>query len=634
MLSAIRDRASSLVAYIIIGLLILSFALWGIQEYFGGGGAPPVADVNGVEITQPEFNNQFQQYRQRLQSILGENFAQRYPDESVIRKQVINDMVNTEILRQTVTDAGFRISDTGLIRKIRQIPQFQRDGKFAPELYTRLLQAQRYDKARFEAELREEEKLGQFEIALVSSSFKTKADLQRFQRLSEQSRDFSYALVRVDPDSVTISQDQIDDYYNANQSVFRTPEQVRLAYIELKEEALVDPARVTDDDARAIYAEQAEQHVTSELRKVRHILTKVPEQTAADAPEWGEALGKASEYVRQLEAGASFAELARQHSEDTLSAGKGGDIGFIAPGDLASSELEKVLFSLSPGAHSQPVRTEQGVQIVQLVEIQASEQKSFAQVRQQIIDERKSQLAQERFVEIVDELINLVVEQPDDLTEAAELFELAIRETGWLTLASDAEIFAYPEIRSLAFTEDILAAGLNSELIEVADGHVIAFRLLEHRESELQPLDEVAGGIRDFLRMREAAQQAVAEGEEMYAQMQSGLSLEALSAKYSLERVRHGAVRRDDDRVPARILARAFTLPRPGEGQTPVNGLPLVDGSFALLELHSVMDGPDEMDDARALELSQRVHYGRREFSAILETLREGSDVQVFEDNL
>ena len=89
MLIEIRDRASSVVAYVIIGLLVISFALWGVQEYFGVGGAPAAAAVNGVEITVPEFSEQFQQYRQRLRSSLGENFEQQIPDERVIKTQVI-----------------------------------------------------------------------------------------------------------------------------------------------------------------------------------------------------------------------------------------------------------------------------------------------------------------------------------------------------------------------------------------------------------------------------------------------------------------------------------------------------------------------------------------------------------------
>ena len=633
MLIEIRDRASSLAAYVIIGLLILSFALWGIQEYFGGGGAPVVAKVSDVEITVPDYSNQLQQYRQRLQSVLGADYAQSYQDESVIKKQVINDMVNAEILRQEVTDAGFRVSDARLVERIHQIPQFQKDGTFDPELYTRLLQVQRYDKARFEGELREQEKLEQFENALVSTSFMTSTDLRRFRMLLEQSRDFSYALVRVSPDLVTITQEQVDEYYQENRQWLQTPEQVRLAYVELKEKDLFDQIHVSGEEARILYDDQSERYMTDELRKARNILIKVQDPETAGAGEWSTALEQADELMRRLEEGAAFDELAREHSQDMLSAGKGGDIGWIAMGDLSSTELEDALFSLKAGNYSYPVRTVHGVQIVQLVEIQASEQKPFSEVRQRIIDERKAQLAQERFLGIADELANLVVELPDDLTEAAEVSGLTIRETDWLTPSSDLDIFAYPEIRSLAFTPDILE-GLNSELMEVAAGHMIAFRMLDYREPKPRALDEVAGEIQGFIRMRKAAELALGKGEELLLQMQGGMSLEKVAEENALERVRHGTLARDDDRVPARIMHRAFTLPRPDSGHAPVAGLPMGDGSYALLELHAVTDGPDEVDDALGSELAQRVHYGRREFGALLDAVREKSDVQVFEDNL
>ena len=634
MLIEIRDRASSLAAYVIIGLLILSFALWGIQEYFGGGGAPVVAKVNDVEITAPDYSNQLQQYRQRLQSVLGADYAQSYPDESVIKKRVVNDMINAEILRQEVTNAGFRVSDARLVERIRQIPQFQKEGKFDPELYTRLLQVQRYDKARFEGELREQEKLQQFENALVSTSFMTPADLRRFRRLLEQTRDFSYALIRIPPDRVTITQEQIDEYYQENRQWLQTPEQVRLAYVELKEQDLFDQVRVSGEEARSLYDEQPERFMTDELRRVRHILIKLEDPDTAGAEEWSRALEEADGLVGELDAGAAFDELARERSQDTLSAGKGGDIGWVARGDLASAELENALFSLDAGHYSHPVRTAHGVQIVQPVEIRPSEQKSFSEVRQKIMDERKAQLAQERFLEIADELANLVVELPDDLAEPAELSGLTIRETGWLAPSSDLELFAYPDIRSLAFMPEILEEGLNSELVEVADGHMIAFRMLDYREPKARALDEVAGEIQGFIRMRKAAELASSKGEKLLEQMHGGASLEKVSRENALERIRHGALARDDDRVPARIMSRVFMLPHPDSGHAPVAGLPMGDGSYVLLELHAVTDGPDEVNDALASELSQRVHYGRREFGALLDAVREESDVQVFEENL
>ena len=634
MLIEIRDRASSLVAYVIIGLLILSFALWGIQEYFGAGGAPAAAAINDVEITVPEFSDRFQEYRQQLRSNLGKSYEQQFPDESVIKQQVIEGMVDMEILRQEVTEAGFRISDTSLVQKIQQVPQFRRDGKFDPDLYTRLLQAQRYDKARFESELREQEKLEQFELSLASSSFMTQADLQRFQQLFGQSRSFSYALVQVDPDSIEVSDPEVDTYYSENETQFQTPEQVRLAYLELAEEALFDQISIGEDEALSIYQEQPERYMTSELRNARHILIRVAEEAADNPAAWDRARDRANEYIGQLEAGTSFEKLARLYSEDPLSAGKGGEIGFIASGDLASDALEKALFSLDVGAYSQPIRTDQGIQIVQLVEIQEPEQQPFAEVRENIVNERKSQMAQARFIEMAEELANLVVEQPDELTEAAETFELEIRETGWLTSSATTGIFANSRVRLTAFTPEILEEGLNSELIEIADGHVLAFRVLEHKMPELRAREDVAAQIREKLRIRKAAAQAIEVGEEMYAQLQSGISLEELSDKHALELIRHSTLRRDDDRVPGKIANSAFTLAHPEAGQVSVGGLALDDGSFALLELYSVVDGPEALDKTTAMQLSQRVNYGRREFSAILQSIKEDFDVRIFENNL
>lgn len=634
MLIEIRDKASSWVAYIIIGLLVLSFALWGIQEYFGGGGAAPVANINGSEVLLPEFNQQFQQRKQALQSILGNNYAQQYPDESVIKKQVIDDMVRTELLRQNVTDAGFRISDASLIKRIQQIPQFQKDGKFDPQLYDRLLQVQRYNKAQFERELREQDKLRQFETSLAASSFLPKTDLQRFQKLSEQSRNFNYAIVEVDTSAVSVTSDEIDNFYNENQQLYQTPEQVKLAYIELKEEELTEQISITTEDARVIYDSQPERYVSDELRKARHILLKVPNEIAADAIEWDEAMDEANGYFQQLEEGATFAELAKQHSEDSLSAEKGGEIGFIAPGDFTSKELEEALFSLNVGEHSKPIRTQQGIQILALDEIQAAEQEPFEDVREQIINERKAQLAQERFIEIAEELANLVVEQPDDLQEASETFVLEIKETNWLEPTSNAEIFAFPKIQVLAFSDDILNEALNSELIEVADGHVIAFRLLEHKKSEQKPLESVSEDIKNVIAVRKAAELATSKGKEILVQMQTGSSLESLSTQNSLELISHGALQRDDNRVPNIITSHVFNLSRPTPDKPTVDGISLADGTFALIELTEVVDGAEQDDDAKVLQLSQRVNYGRREFNAVLDAIKEDADVQVFENNL
>ena len=617
MLQEIRDRASTWVAYVIIGLLVLSFALWGIQEYFGGGAGQPVAKVNDNEITQAEFSNQLQQRKQMLRSVLGADYDRQYADESIIRKEV--------------SDAGFQTSDESLINSIQKIPQFQTDGKFDAERYERLLQLQGYSKAQFESELREQGKLQQFEVSLALSSFMPKADLQRFQSLSEQTRDYSYALIEPNVEAVGLSNEEIEGYYQDNQQHFQTAEQVKLAFIELKEAAIAEQIEVTDEEARNIYDSQPERYMSAELRKTRHILLKVPNEVAEDSIEWDEALEKANSFIKQLNEGADFAELAKQHSEDTLSAEKGGDIGFIAPGDFTSKELDDALFSLNVGKHSKAIRTIQGVQIVYLDEIQASEQDSFENVSEQIKNERKGQIAQERFREIADEIANLVVELPDDLLEPSEAYELPIQETAWLATNSNSDLFAYTNIKNVAFSDDIITEKLNSELIEVADGHVIAFRLFEYKPSELRPLAEVTDEISNVLKIKKAAEQALSKGEELYAQMQSGKSLATISSESGLEVISHGALRRDDNRVPESVMDYAFQLAHPAEGESSIGGHAQANGSYALLELKKVENGSNEVDAAKALQLAQRVNYGRREFNAIVKDIQESANVQIFE---
>ncbi|MFK7816066.1 MAG: SurA N-terminal domain-containing protein, partial [Gammaproteobacteria bacterium] len=582
MLQDIRDRSSGWIVYTIIGLLILSFALWGIQEYFGGGGAAPVATVNGNEISLPAFNQQVQQRKQTLQSILGANYEAQYPDESIVRKQVINDMVRTELLRQEVGEAGFEISDANLVSRIQAIPQFQVDGKFDPAQYKRILQAQRYNQAQFESELREQDKLRQFEGSIATSSFTPKSELQRFQKIAEQTRDFKYAIVTLKPEAVTVTDAEIENYYSENKALYQTPEQIKLAYVELKEEDLVDSINVSAEDAQAIYDGQLERYRSAELRKARNIMFKVPAELGAEAIEWDVAMEKAEAIIKQLDDGAAFAELAEKNSEDTLSANKGGDMGFVAAGDFTSKALEDALFKLKIGGYSQAIRTDQGVQIVQLDEIEAPEQKSFESVREQIINERKSQVAQERFIEVADEMANLVVEQPDDLQEVSESFEgIEIKETGFLTAASNEGIFAYPKVKNLAFSEDILIEKLNSDLLEVADGHVIAMRVLDHKVSQQKPIADVQEDIKSILTVQKAAQATSEQGKELFLKVKSGTSIDTIAADNGLEVIAHGAIRRDDNRVPAGLSQHAFAMPHPTEGNSEASGLAQADGSFA-----------------------------------------------------
>ena len=139
MLMKIRDGASGIVAYIIVILIAIPFALWGIHEYFGGPADQKVADINGQEISKRVFDSQLQDQRRYLKSILGDSFDTVYADENDLKNSVLDSMIQNSLITEESISAGYRISDEQLYERIRSVPQFQKNGKFDSETYQQLL---------------------------------------------------------------------------------------------------------------------------------------------------------------------------------------------------------------------------------------------------------------------------------------------------------------------------------------------------------------------------------------------------------------------------------------------------------------------------------------------------------------
>ena len=200
------------------------------------------------------------------------------------------------------------------------------------------------------------------------------------------------------------------------------------------------------------------------------------------------------------------------------------------------------------------------------------------------------------------------------MLEVSESFDLPIQETDFLSTGNSNSIFAYPKIKTIAFSDDILNERLNSDLIQVDDGHIIAFRVEEHNTPAQKQLSDVSDEIKNVLSVQKAAQQATKKGSELFLKLKEGKSLESLAQDNSLEVVSHGPIRRDDNRVPFQISEKVFAMSKPVEGKTNADGIGLADGGYALVELSNVSYGSEEVDETKVQQLSQRVNYGRREF--------------------
>ena len=633
MLMRIRDGASGILAYIIVILIAIPFAFWGIQEYFGGPADQKVAEVNGEEITKRLFDVQLQDQRRYLKSILGTSFDSLYSDENQLKQNVLDTLIQNALLGEETKSAGYRVSNAKLAERIQSVPQFQESGRFSQTRYQQLLSSQGRSPGEFEEQLRQEESINQYQGSAVFSSFLPEKEKQRYASLKLQKRDFDYMLLESDPSAVTIDDDEMKSYYESNKESFKTLERVKLEYLEITQKTIADAMSFSEDELLDSYNDDPARFQSAELRKASHILFKLAE----DAPEaeFTAAFEKAKATEARINNGESFADVAKELSEDSFSAKNGGNLGYLARGDIDNPVFMNKLFSMEKGKVSAPLKTSLGIQLIKLDDITLPKQKSFEAVRAQIENELSAEASEEEFIERAEQLSNLSYVNEDNLLAAAEALDMEVQTSDWIVGADLEGIASYPKVVSAAFSEDVLSKGLNSDLLEVADGHVMVVRVAEHEPAEVQSMDKVIDQIKASLTQSKAREQLLSKGKDILANLKvNPESMSAVAEEQNTSLQSAGALRRDDDSVPSEIVERVFSLSH-GDAYPVFDGVELSDGKFAVVKLNEVVDVDQANAKVEQAEwISVQGRYGRREMAAMLKALRETGDVVVFPENL
>ncbi|MGI8739530.1 MAG: SurA N-terminal domain-containing protein [Gammaproteobacteria bacterium] len=628
MLIAIRDRVSGWIAYVIVVLISLTFALWGIDQYFGGADERVAAEVNGVDIPMDAFSYQFQQERSYLQQAYDGELPAGQTD-AMLKQVVIQGMARAEVLQQETQSAGYRVSDAVLLNELGGMQVFHADGQFDPQRYEQLLQAQQQTKAGFEDNLRSQIGLSYFEDGINRSAFLPPVTREQLLSLKNQRRSVEYFTIPAEPEEVKVSDEAITDYYQANRQHFQSPERVRLAYIDLSEQARTRSLDVNENALRAFYRSQTELYADPEQRRARHILIK----SSGGGKDADAALKRASELAARARQGEDFARLAEVYSEDALSAPVGGDLGFIARGDMDAS-LEDALFALDKGETSDPVKTSLGYQVVQLADIKPARSEPFTQVRDQVDRAYRRENAKEAFIERAEQLVTVSYEQSASLQPAAEALGLKVRESGWITRAQGSGIGADQKIRDAAFQDDVLKGGRNSDMIELSPGRAVVARVIDHQPAKVQPLAAVRDDIEQILSVRTVRRQATQAGKQALAVLRDGKSMAEVARRSDLEPQALTAIQRTDRSLPQPVVEKLFALDKPAAGNPTYGGVPLAEG-FAIIALVDVQAG--DAIKAAASEGSASdpdARYGERERDAVYRALEAGAEIRIMQENL
>lgn len=626
MLQAIRDKAQGWIAWAIVILITIPFALWGIQEYIGTAGDQAVAEVDGKDITEQSLAEQARRTREELRSSLGAKYRAGDYTEQMLRAQALDGMINEQVLYGTMADWHMRASNQMVVDAIQHQRAFQKDNAFDHELYRTVLRNNAMSETEYEGSVRQQLTRRQLETGVAGSAFATRSQLDRFQQLSGQKRTLAYAVITADSLLAGVHPDDqaIETYFQAHQADYGLPDRVRLDYLLLDVDTLAKQVPADPGQVKAWYSQHKGQFTAPEERRVRHILIPVAGDEAA-------AKAKAESLHEQLVNGADFAELAKQQSADPVSAAKGGDLGWVSRGMMVGP-FEQSAFALAKGALSEPVKSKFGYHLIQVEDIRGGGEADFATIADKVTAAYRRAQAERLYYERAERLAELAYETPDNLVQVAQTLGLTVQHSDWLDQQGGAGDLASPKVVAAAFSDDVLNQGLNSELLELGPEKVLVLRVADHQPARARSLDEVRDQVVQAVRRSQASAAARAAGETALKTLQDGAALADLARDKGWQFHAAAPVGRDQADVPAAVRDHAFAMPRPAEDKPQLGGTPLASGGYALLALSAVEQGKvaDDKDTLRKLMAGRLATLrGQMDYTTLLKDRRARADVKV-----
>jgi peptidyl-prolyl cis-trans isomerase D len=585
LIQRLRDGSDGILAKVIIGLIIIVFGLFGfgsITTFLAP--VPKVATVNGEEVTQQAMEIAVERNRRLLQA-RGSTPDQINEDE--LRDNVLRNLISREILSQATDEFDLYYSDALLDGEIIASEVFKVGGVFDPDQFQNVIRSAGYTPLLYRDEMRTDSLFGQMLAGIGESAFVTEAESKRYSSLLSQTRDLAYLQVRVDGliDEVSVSDEEISDYYADRSVDFVTEETVNLQYVELKHEQLAADLEVDEEALEQYYRDNQGDYSTEESRRVAHILIEASDDLSMEATQV-----KANEVYARIEQGEDFAVLAGDESDDVGSRDNGGDLGFNPQGTFFP-EFEAAAYGLVVGEVSEPVETEIGYHIIKLLEIDEAVQPSLADVRDEVEQRYRMYVTEDEFVTRSSRLAEMLFEAIDLEAPAAKL-GLEVISTGNLSRDSKNFLMANNSVATAAFSADVLIDGNNSDLLELTDSHHVGIRVEEYAPSVARSLAEVTEDIRYILQRGKAESLAEVRAAAIVEAINGGSLSQYVANEYGLEWNLAPSLSRFSRDVDPLVMREAFKLPRPADDKESLGIAILPNGDSLVLRVSEVINRP------------------------------------------
>ena len=512
MLDKFRSYAQTKAAQVILALVLIPFALFGIDSYLNqAGNNLSIAKVDGYKITLPEYNRAIENVRNRIMSE-GKKVDPAMFDSFEFKESVVDGLITKQLINNDIKKSKFKITDLQLSQYIIGMPEFQKDGKFSQELYDKVLQNNQLKPKKFEENIRNDLLIQQVRDGLQKLTFIPPNNLTETLKATSQQREVTVAEFKTKEYMVkaSVNEKDMQAFYDKNKSKFLAPEQVKAEFVVFSLTSILPTINVSDDEVKAFYKTNADKYQNQQQREASHILIAASKNAAP--AEKAKAKAKAEDVFNQLKKNPKqFEELATKYSQDPESAKKGGDLGVFGRGMMVKP-FDDAVFSMKVNEISSIVESDFGYHIIKLTKV-IGDGGGFDAIKPQIKAELIYQKAQDKFAALAEDFSNMVYEQSSSLDAVSKKFSLPIQKTDWISRSDSDKFFKNEALMNALYSKESIKDHRNTEAIEVTPNNLISARVVDYKAQTSKPFTDVKTSIEDYLKFEAAKKLVASEGE-------------------------------------------------------------------------------------------------------------------------
>ena len=512
MLDKFRSYAQTKAAQVILALVLIPFALFGIDSYLNqAGNNLSIAKVDGYKIALPEYNRAIENVRNRMMSE-GKKVDPAMFDSFEFKESVVDGLITKQLINNDIKKSQFKITDQQLSQYIIGMPDFQKDGKFSQELYDKVLQNNQLNPKKFEESIRNDLLIQQVRDGLQKLTFIPPNNLTETLKATSQQREVTVAEFKTKEymTKANISEKDMQAFYDQNKAKFLAPEQVKAEFVVFSLTSILPSITVSEDEVKAFYKTNADKYQNQQQREASHILIAASKNAAP--AEKAKAKAKAEDVLGQIKKNPKqFEELATKYSQDPESAKKGGDLGAFGRGMMVKP-FDDAVFSMKVNEISGIVESDFGYHIIKLTKV-IGEGGGFDAIKPQIKAELIYQKAQDKYAALAEDFSNKVYEQSSSLDVVSKKFNLPIQKTDWISRNESDKFFKNEALMNALYSKESIKDRRNTEAIEVTPNNLISARVVDYKAQSTKPFAEVKKSIEDYLKFEAAKKLVATEGE-------------------------------------------------------------------------------------------------------------------------